>query len=53
MEKHLNSLNSESLKVDLKMHKGKTKYMTKYTDNEDILTDQNKIEKVTKFKYLG
>ena len=25
MEKHLNSLNSESLKVGLKIHKGKTK----------------------------
>ena len=28
MEKHFNSLNSESLKVGLKIYKGKTKYMT-------------------------
>ena len=28
MEKHLNKLNSESLKVGLKIHKGNTKYMT-------------------------
>ena len=49
MEKHLNNLNSESLKVGLKIHKGKTKYMTNHADSED----QQKIEKVTEFKYLG
>ena len=32
MEKHLNNLNSESLKVGLKIHKGKTKYMTRHTN---------------------
>ena len=53
MEKHLNSLNSESLKVGLKIHKGKTKYMTNHADSEEILIDQQKIEKVTEFKYLG
>ena len=53
MEKYLNNLNSESLKVGLKIHKGKTKYMTNHTDSEDILIDQQKIEKVTEFKYLG
>ena len=53
MEKHLNSLNSESLEVGLKIHKGKTKYMTNHADSEDILIDQQKIEKVTEFKYLG
>ena len=42
MEKHLNSLNSESLKVGLKTHKGKTKYMTNHSDSEEILTDQQK-----------
>ena len=52
MEKHLNSLNSESQKVGLKIHKGKTKYMTNHADSEDILIDQQKIEKVTEFKYL-
>ena len=35
-EKHLNSLNnSESLKVGLEIHKGKTKYMINHEDNED------------------
>ena len=53
MEKHLKNLNSESLKVGLNIHKGKTKYMTNHADSEDILTDQQKIEKVTEFKYLG
>ena len=28
MEKHIKSLNPESLKAGLKMHKGKTKYVT-------------------------
>ena len=31
----------------------KTKYMTNHADSEDILIDQQKIEKVTEFKYLG
>ena len=37
----------------LKIHKGKTKYMTNHADSEDILIDQQNIEKVTEFKYLG
>ena len=53
MEKHMNNLNSENLKVGLKIHKGKTKYMTNYADSEDILIGQQKIEKVTEFKYLA
>ena len=53
MEKRLNSLNSESLKIGFKIHKGKTKYMTNHADSEDMLTDQQNIEKVTEFKYLG
>ena len=53
MEIHLNSLNSESLKVGLKINRGKTTYTTNYTDSEDIQTDQDKIYKGTKLKYLG
>ena len=34
------------------MHKENTKYMTNHADSEDILTDQEKNEKVTEFKYL-
>ena len=49
MEKHLNSLTSDSLKVGLKLHKGKTQCMTQNADSED----PQKIVKVAKFKYLG
>ena len=38
MEKHLNNLHSESLKVGLKIHKQKTKlFMTNQADRENIL----------------
>ena len=37
------SPNSEHLKVGLKIHKGKTKYIANYEDSEDILIDQEKI----------
>ena len=53
MENHLNSLSSESLKVGLKILKRKTKCVTNHADSEKILIDQQKIEKVTEFKYLG
>ena len=53
MEKHLNSLDSESLKVGLKIHKEKAKYMTNHADSEDMPIDQEQTEKVTAFKYLG
>ena len=53
MEKLLNILNSESLKVGLKIHKGNTKYMANHADSEDILKISKKIEKVREFKYLG
>ena len=42
MKKHLNSLNSESMKVGLKIHKGQTKYMTNHADSEEILVDSKK-----------
>ena len=53
MEKHIKSLNPESLKAGLKIHKGKTKYVTNHAGSEDILIDQENNEKVTEFKYLG
>ena len=53
MEKHLSSLSSESLKVGLEIHKGKTNDMANHADSENIPIDQQKIEKVTEFKYLG
>ena len=45
MEKHLNNLNSESMKVGLEIHTGKTKCVTNHAEREDILTDQQEIEK--------
>ena len=45
MENHSNNLNTESLKVGLKIHKGKTKYKTNYTVGEDIVIDQEKLQK--------
>ena len=45
MEKHLNNLHTESLKVSPKMHKGKTKYMTNYPGSEDLLTEQEKLKR--------
>ena len=55
MEIHLISLNSESLKVVLEIHKGKIKYMANSADCEeiDLLIDQETTERGTKFKYLG
>ena len=42
-----------TLTFGLKILKGKTKYMTNHADSEDILADQQKIEEVAEFKYLG
>ena len=53
MEKKLKQSELKSLKVGLKRHQGKTKYMTNQADSEDILIDRQKTEKVTEFKYLG
>ncbi|GFO06968.1 endonuclease-reverse transcriptase [Plakobranchus ocellatus] len=39
MEEHLDGLNSESKKVGLKIHKGKTKYMTTYKTERPIVID--------------
>ncbi|GFO07114.1 endonuclease-reverse transcriptase [Plakobranchus ocellatus] len=53
MEEHLERLNSESKKVGLKIHKGKTKYMTNYITERPIVIDNANIELVTKYTYLG
>ena len=53
VKKQLKNLNSESVKADLNIHKGKTKYTTNHVDSEDTVMDEEKIEKVTEFKYLG
>ncbi|GFO06077.1 endonuclease-reverse transcriptase [Plakobranchus ocellatus] len=53
MEEHLERLNSESKKVGLKIHKGKTKYMTNYITERSIVIDNENIELVTKYICLG
>ena len=53
MEVQLNSLNKESKKIGLKIHKGKTKFMTNFQTNESIVVENDEIERVDSYKYLG
>ena len=53
MEVQLNNLNTESQKIGLKIHKGKTKFMTNYPTEESIEIENDQIEKVDSYKYLG
>ena len=52
MEVQLNSLNKESKKIGLKIHKGTTKFMTNFQTNESIVVENDAIEKVDSYKYL-
>ena len=49
----LNTVNEESLKIDLKIHKGKTKFMTNIDTTDNIQINRTDIEKVTNYKHLG
>lgn len=53
MESHLNILNKESKKIGLKIHKGKTKYMTNFVTKKAIQVENEVIEEVDEYKYLG
>ena len=53
MEEQLNRLNKNSKNIGLKMHKGKTKYMTNFQNDHEIHIESEKIEEVTNYKYLG
>lgn len=53
MEIHLNRLNTESKKIGLKIHKGKTKFMTNFETDDTIAVENEEIEKVDGYKYLG
>ena len=53
MEENLNKLNAKSKELGLKMHKGKTKYMTNYVNNQKIYIENEEIEQVKDYKYLG
>ena len=53
MEHQLITVNEESLKIGLKIHKGKTKFMTNIDTTGSIQINGTEIEKVTNYKYLG
>ena len=52
-EHQLNTVNEESLKIDLKIHTGKTKFMTNIDTTDNIQINGTEIEKVSNYKYLG
>ena len=52
MELQLNDLNRESKKVGLKIHEGKTKYMTNFQTSGTIKIENGEIEKVDQY-YLS
>ena len=53
MEHQLNNVNKESVKSGLKIHKGKTKFMTNIDTTVKIQMDWTETEEVTNYKYLG
>ena len=53
MEHQLNTLTEERLKIGLKIHKGKTKFMTNIDTTDNIQINGSKTEKMTNYKYLG
>ena len=53
MEHQLDTVNKERLKIDLKIHKGKTTFMTNFDTTGNIQINGTEIEKVTNYKYLG
>ena len=53
MEHQLTTVNEESLKIGLKIHKGKTKFMTNIDTTDNIRINGPEMEKVTNYTYLG
>ncbi|GFS07190.1 endonuclease-reverse transcriptase [Elysia marginata] len=53
MEEQLNTLNKISKEVGLKMHKGKTKYMTNFQTTKKIQIENKEMKRVQSYKYLG
>ena len=52
MEHQLNTVNEESLKIGLKIHKGKTKFMTNIDTTDITEINGTELEKATNHKYL-
>ena len=53
MEHQLITVNEESLKIGLKIHSRKTKFMTNIDSTDNIQINRTKIENVTNYKYSG
>ena len=53
MEHQLITVNEESLKIGLKIHKGKTKFMTNIDTTDNVQINGPEIENVTNYIYLG
>ena len=53
MEHQLYTVNEESSKIGVKIHKGKTKFMTNIDTTGNMRINGTEIEKVTNYKYLG
>ena len=53
MEHQLITVNEESLKIGLKIHKGKTNSMANIDTTDNIQINGTEIEKGTNYKYLG
>ena len=51
VEHHLNTVNEDSLKIGLQIHK--SKFVTNIDTTDNIQMDGTEIEKVTNYKYLG
>ena len=49
----LNTLNYESKSIGLKIHRGKTNFMTNLETTDKMKIEGIEIEKVDKYKYLG
>ena len=46
-------MNKESLKIGLKVHRGKTKFMTNIDTTDKIQIDGTEIEEATNYQYLA
>ena len=53
LESQMNTLNNISKTIGLKMHKGKTKFMINYPNQDSLCIENEEIEKVEHYKYLG
>ena len=53
MEIQPNDLNKESKKIRLKIHKGKTNYITNFQSDKTIGIENETINKVDRYTYIG